>query len=422
MSAEKMDFKEFTETVTGNIRDYLPEQFRDAEITVKEYAKPGISYTAMQVRQEGQMIVPNINLDAHYQNFTRNGARLADMDHVLQSIAQQVQSQPGLETKWLQDYSQVKDKLYIRVSDAAENEAFLANCPHREVDGLAVSYHIAFDNGQGIQASAAVTNNMLDLYGITPDQLHNDALESAQNLLPANMVSLAEMMGNMMGVDADMVMPTMDEPRLMVLTNDQALHGAGALFYPGQMDAVAQQLGSDYFVLPSSIHEVLLLPDDGSVEYDVLEAMVQDINMTTVAPEEQLSDHVYHYDAKDHILEKASTYEARMEMKEIEAEKATLAAASITAVKDMSHAEDLHAAESPAGKLREAAAAEKEEHADPSGDHRAADHGHEAAERHGETPRKERKSVLARLNDKKEMLSSQPKKDVPSRSKSAELG
>ena len=78
--------------------------------------------------------------------------------------------------------------------------------------------------------------------------------------------------------------------------------------------------------------------------------------------------------------------------------------------------------QSPAGKLREAAAAEKEEHADPSGDHRAADHGHEAAERHGETPRKERKSVLARLNDKKEMLSSQPKKDVPSRSKSAELG
>ena len=103
MSAEKMDFKEFTETVTGNIRDYLPEQFRDAEITVKEYAKPGISYTAMQVRQEDQMIVPNINLDAHYQNFTRNGARLADMDHVLQAIAQQVQSQPGLETEWLQD-------------------------------------------------------------------------------------------------------------------------------------------------------------------------------------------------------------------------------------------------------------------------------------------------------------------------------
>ena len=144
--------------------------------------------------------------------------------------------------------------------------------------------------------------------------------------------------------------------------------------------------------------------------------------MTTVAPEEQLSDHVYHYDAKDHILEKASTYEARMEMKEIEEEKAALAAASIAAVKDMSHAEDLHAAESPAGKLREEAAAEKEEHADPSGDHRAAYHGHEAAERHGETPRKERKSVLARLNDKKEMLSSQPKKDVPSRSKSAELG
>ena len=233
------------------------------------------------------------------------------------------------------------------------------------------------------------------------------------------MVSLAEMMGNMMGVDADMVTPTMDQPQLIVLTNDQALHGAGALFYPGQMDAVAQQLGSDYFVLPSSIHEVLLLPDDGSVDYNALETMVQDINMTAVAPEDQLSDHVYHYDAKDHILEKASTYEARMEMKEIEAAKAALAAASVAAVKDMSKAEELHAAESPAGTLREAAG--KEEHAEPSGDHRASDHVHESAERHSEAPKKERRSVLARLNDKKEMLNSQPKKDVPNRSKSAEL-
>ena len=228
-----------------------------------------------------------------------------------QSISQEVQSQLLFDTEWLQDYSQVKDKLYIRVSDAQENAYILSNSPHKEVDGLAVSYHIAFENGHGIEASTTVTNNLLKMYGITEEQLHNDAMASSQQLLPVHMVSLAEMMGQMMGMDADMVRPTMDEPQLMVLTNEQALHGAGVLFYPDMMDTIADYFGSDYFVLPSSIHEVLLLPDDGTVDPDVLENMVQDVNMAAVAPEERLSDHAYHYDAKDHVLEKVETYGAR---------------------------------------------------------------------------------------------------------------
>ena len=399
-----MDFKEFTDVIKENIRDYLPDSYRDAEIKVEEFHKLDHSYMGMQVKREGQTVVPNINLNAHYSNFRQNGQSLAGMDAVLQSIAQQVQSQLLLDTEWLQDYSQVKDKLYIRVSDAQENAYMLSNSPHKEVDGLAVSYHIAFENGRGIEASTPVTNDLLKMYGITEEQLHNDAMASAQQLLPVHLVSMAEMMGQMMGMDADTIRPTMDEPRLMVLTNDQTLHGASALFYPDMMDSIADYLGSDYFVLPSSIHEVLLLPDDGTVDPEVLETMVQDVNMAVVSPEERLSDHAYHYDAKDHVLEKVETYGARMEMKEIEAEKAALESTEKAAVEDAAKAEELHGIEPSAAKLHEA---------------EETDHGR--SEKGREVPARERKSVLARLNDKKEELKAQPKKNTPTHNKEAEL-
>ena len=77
------------------------------------------------------------------------------------------------------------------------------------------------------------------------------------------------------------------------------------------MEQAAEQVGGDFFVLPSSIHEVLMIPDDGKADYRELEAMVQSINETQVAPADRLSDHVYHYDQKDRVFELADKTAAR---------------------------------------------------------------------------------------------------------------
>ena len=245
----------------------------------------------------------------------------------IQLTRRQVQLAPEMQTGWLKDYDQVKEHLFIRVSDAKENEAFLAMSPHKEVDGLAISYHIAFEGLHGVEASTPVSYKMMEMYGVTAEQLHADALESSQRLYPVKFRSMNEIMAEMMGMEPDMaadMMPPMEGPQLMVLTNMQGMHGAGAMFYPDQLETIAQQMGTDFFVLPSSVHEVLILPDDGTTEPDSLQFMVREINQSTVAPEDRLSDFVYHYDAQDHVLERAETFAARMAQKEQEAEKAAL--------------------------------------------------------------------------------------------------
>ena len=406
MSEKRLSFNEFVDAVKESIKDYLPEKFQDAQVRVEPFQKLNTAYLGLQVRREDQTVVPNINLSAMFEEYQREGRSMGAM---LTAIAGQVQLAPEMQTGWLKDYDQVKEHLFIRVSDAKENEAFLAMSPHKEVDGLAISYHIAFEGLHGVEASTPVSYKMMEMYGVTAEQLHADALESSQRLYPVKFRSMNEIMAEMMGMEPDMaadMMPPMEGPQLMVLTNMQGMHGAGAMFYPDQLETIAQQMGTDFFVLPSSVHEVLILPDDGTTEPDSLQFMVREINQSTVAPEDRLSDFVYHYDSKDHVLEKAETFALRMAQKEQEAEKA--------------------AAEAEQKGPEQMEPGQKDpERKDPSPERKDAGKDDRKPERDSDSRRdkgKEKTSVLARLNDKKEKLKAQPKKDMPGRKQEAALG
>ena len=91
-------------------------------------------------------------------------------------------------------------------------------------------------------------------------------------------------------------------PTFFVVTNKQRIDGAGALFYPEMMDNLAEVFGQNYFILPSSIHEMLVLPDNGEISADELRTMVAEVNATQVAPAERLTNNVYHYDVSNHYF------------------------------------------------------------------------------------------------------------------------
>ena len=315
MNDNKMPFETFVEMAKAGIKSYLPEAYREVDVSVKEMQKLNESYLGMTVAREEQVAVPNINLTRHYQEYLSG----EPLEQTFARMAEQVQMEmPELKTGWLQDYEQVKQHLFIRVSDARENEAFLSLSPYKETDGLAISYHIVFEGLSGVQASTPVTYKMLEMYGVTSEQLHSDAIESSQRLFPAVYSNMAKYLMEItaeMGMDAEM-MPQAEDSQLMILTNEQGVQGAAALFYPEQMEAIAADMRSDYFVLPSSVNEVLILPDDGQTDYRDLQMKVRQINESEMLPVNRLSDYVYHYDVSDHIIEKAETFEHRMEEKE----------------------------------------------------------------------------------------------------------
>lgn len=323
-----MDFESFVNEVKDNIKDYLPERFALANIEVRENQKLNETYTGLYVQEPGQVITPTLNLDQMYEAY-ENGT---SMDELLGQSAELILRDPiEIDIRKLLDYDQAKENLFIRVSSVEANQDKLAMAPHKTYEDLAVTYHIAADiGGEGI-ASTMVTNQMLDTFGITAEQLHQDALANSENLFPARVESMGAVIRRMMGADmiasgmsqedVDMMMDSMgidDSNPMTVVSNDQSINGAAVLFYPGQMDKIAEQMQGDYFVLPSSTHEMLVIPDTGDFHHKELKAMVTEINATQVEPKDRLTDEVYHYDSKDRVFEKADKFADRQKMKAAE--------------------------------------------------------------------------------------------------------
>ena len=213
---------------------------------------------------------------------------------------------------WLLDYDQAKEHLFIRVSNAEKNEELLDKAPHKIVDDLVITCHIAVDQTPNGMASTVVNNDLMSHYGIDEKQLFEDAMAMSPEVMPVKMDTMLNVISGMMpgAVSEDMMMDQ-DFPgsQMMIVSNTAMVNGAAAIFYPGVMDEISEKLGGDFVMLPSSTNEVIIVPDMG--DYKNLESMVKDINETSVDPKEQLSDHVYHYDSKEKLFERTDKFEAR---------------------------------------------------------------------------------------------------------------
>lgn len=306
-----LNFEQFKVWLQENIKTYLPKEYADAEIMFRNMEKLGQSYTGMIVHVEGEKISPVLDTDQFYAAYQKGVAP----EQFLADMATQIKRREILEDmEWLSDYSAVREHLFIRVSNAEKNAGILRNVPHKTMEDLALTYHVEVALAGEDMASVMINDTMLSEYGISAEQLHEDALNNSQAVLPATLDSMWNILAEMLPPEfqSNLTPPEGMDGDLLVLTNTARIHGAATLFYPGIMDEIAKEVQGDYFVLPSSIHEALILPATNMMDYRELEVMVQQVNAAEVDPKEQLSDRVYHYSAKEHRFERADHYEERL--------------------------------------------------------------------------------------------------------------
>lgn len=134
-----------------------------------------------------------------------------------------------------------------------------------------------------------VNNKMLGIWGTSRDEMAGQAMENMKNdgYKITSIHEILKGMGN--GVQPGPPFP------LYVLTNQAMAYGAAGILDHGMVSGLARKLGADLFLIPSSVHEILLLPDDGQTRVEELNRMVMEVNDSQVAPRERLSDRVYRY-------------------------------------------------------------------------------------------------------------------------------
>ena len=300
-----MSYEEFLDVAKDAAKTRHPE----ADVTIQKVEKlQGESYVGLSVRPEGKNAAVTMNLHELHDQVVENPKRLAAvMSEFLSGLDKALEQIPQVDVKQFTEYENVKGNLMMQVIPVEPNKEKLEQLPHKTIEDIAVVYRIDVSDSRHHNASVLVTNQMLEKFGITPEQLHMDAVISQMETHPPTLKNMSEMMAEMSGGMMDM-----PESPMWVATVEGGLNGAAVVQIPEFMDQAAEKLGGNFFVLPSSIHECLFIRDDGEFQRPQLEEMVQSVNATEVSAADFLSDSVYHYDSEARVFEKATTFESRV--------------------------------------------------------------------------------------------------------------
>lgn len=319
-----MDFNQFVDEVKGGIKLFLPREYEDAQVRVEEMRKLNENYLGIAILKEDQVIAPTFNLNQLYEMYQSDPQ--ISMESIMRNITGVVLDTPEqFDLKSITEYENAKEKLFIRVSSAEKNGEMLQNVPHQMREDLVITYHLAISMDEVGRGSTTITNDMLKRYGISEEQLHADAMESSPKIMPLHVDAMKNVIKQIIGGDnkpliQDKGFKAMEEviseglkegEPMFVITNQQTMDGASAIFYPEVMKQLGECFQGDFFILPSSIHETIVLPDKGDFDYLSLKSIVQEINNNQVLEEEQLTNDVYHYDVKERVFERADKFEKR---------------------------------------------------------------------------------------------------------------
>ena len=320
-----MDFETFKEEIREDMEKALYERTgTEHSVNLQTVEKMNETYEALTIKPENSDIGVNINANELFRAYSDGMDYDRLVDGAVNKARDALENSPNFNIEAFKDYDKMKETLAMEVVSAERNADLLTTVPHKDMEDMAVVYRFVISTGVGESGSVLVTNKMLDEYGITPEQLHADAMKNAPEVRPMEIKGMGEVLAEQMGIEtAEMlgfaIPPEQDQ--MLVASVKGNVHGAGVLAYEDFMDKASDRVGGSFFILPSSIHEILIIPDNGQFDLKSLENMVREVNATTVDPVDKLTDNVYHYDAQDKVFELGEKFVERQNQKEQEAIK-----------------------------------------------------------------------------------------------------
>ena len=294
-----MNYNEFKTKLNDDLDNKLNNEF---DISFNKIYKINESYDAMTISKDN--IGVNINLNKQYRMYLDNSYDYA-YQSAIHIIEEGFRNKPNIDMKELYDYNVMKNKLFIEIISIKSNIDLLESVPYKQIEDMAIVYRFLLNNDNG-RASILITNQILHTLNIDENTLHNDAIKNAQIINPMIINDLSEVLSEMMNEDYS------TKERIFIASVADKIHGACVIAYKGFMEQASLKAGGDFYLLPSSIHEVLIVPDNGHFRLEDLQVMVKEVNENEVDEIDQLTDSVYHYDHKEQLFELGEKYLQRL--------------------------------------------------------------------------------------------------------------
>lgn len=292
-------FEEFI----GRVKNHMQKVYPSREVLLQQITKNnGIRKGGLTIQEPDTYISPTIYLEGFYQKYLV-GMSLADVLHSVEETYENALCADVCIPDFY-DFSEIQGQICFRLINKKKNEALLRTLPHRAVMDMALIYTVEMESGK---ASAKIHDSLMRFWGIGEEDLYQLARKNTPVLFQESVASMEAVLKELVEEDEVLSEEPLPESGFFVATNRQKIYGAVVLLYEGLCKQFAERVGSSFYILPSSVHELLFLPEEKGMSPEELQKMVKEINETQVAPEEVLSDNVYYYEVDTGKLRQLTT-------------------------------------------------------------------------------------------------------------------
>ena len=295
-----MTYENFLASVTQKVQEGLGQEYR---VLLHHVLKNNnTSMDGLSILKEGENASPTIYLNEFY-NELLNGVEISEIAEKVIKIYEIHCKKVEFNIEEFKDYERIKEKLAVKLVNYEENRMMLKELPYRRFLDLAVICYVLVGKVGMDAASILVRQEFRKMWKVSEEELFFQAINNAQQILPPELKSMDILMRETMPKEESFLEEVQEgEVPMYVLTNTSHFNGAAAMLYTDVISDFAERMKADIYILPSSIHEVILIPKSSAIEKTVLEQMVREVNAEEVEQMEQLSNCVYCYQRENRSI------------------------------------------------------------------------------------------------------------------------
>ena len=299
-----MTYQDFETEVLSKVTEQLPDSH---SAKIKPIGKNnGVMLHGLIINNGHSNISPTIYLDYYYDEYNKG--------HTFDELIDEIMTQyhrysldDDFDVTLFTDYEKCRHNISYKLINYEKNKEMLKDVPHIIYLDLAIVFYCILESAVLQTSSILIRNVHLKLWNIDANDLFDIASENTPCLLSSDIINLSDIVRDILDNNIADEDECLDEDEfekcpMYVLTNRIKLYGACCILYKNLLEEFAKQLKNDLYIIPSSIHEVLLVPKSDAYTGEYLTELVREVNATQLQPEDVLSDHVYYYSRKDDAI------------------------------------------------------------------------------------------------------------------------
>ncbi len=295
-----MNYNEFVCAVKREVEELVGRDMRvELHTAMKNNGKERVG---LAISEERVNVSPAIYLDEYYDMW-KEGKTIREIANHMVELYDTVRFHQSWNVEEFHKYEAIKGKMACKLINYEQNRELLQDTPHIKYIDLAIVFYLLVDISSQGTSTMLIKKMHQEAWGVTVEELYRNAMTNMEKMLPFCFQTMSSVVNELIEEKNEVEVQeewkvVKKEERMYVLSNKERNFGAATLLYKGKLALIGKLLEEDFYILPSSVHEVIILPISKAPDRNEIDLMIRDINETQVMDEEVLSNHSYYYDCK----------------------------------------------------------------------------------------------------------------------------